>query len=192
MFCRNCGAKLKDGARFCASCGTPVFQEERRVNIPEVRTPEGRRGTLNTEREKVFHADKNSGIVSLALMIGLALAAIFMFYQYSDLPQYFYEEERRRYFLLGILFAVLAIESGLLWFAKSKVQLCVGKDSVSGVSTRMFISVKFEYEYSEITEVASILGTLQIRVHGKWLVIPGIENRELAKEMIEERIAGNR
>ena len=24
MFCRNCGVKIKDGARFCTNCGTPV------------------------------------------------------------------------------------------------------------------------------------------------------------------------
>lgn len=24
MFCKNCGAPLKEGAKFCSKCGTPV------------------------------------------------------------------------------------------------------------------------------------------------------------------------
>lgn len=27
MYCRECGNKLPDGARFCSSCGTPVFAD---------------------------------------------------------------------------------------------------------------------------------------------------------------------
>lgn len=27
MFCRNCGVQLDDDAKFCPSCGTPVFDE---------------------------------------------------------------------------------------------------------------------------------------------------------------------
>ncbi len=28
MFCRNCGAQLKEGAKFCPKCGTPVTQTQ--------------------------------------------------------------------------------------------------------------------------------------------------------------------
>ena len=28
MFCRNCGAKLPDGAKFCTECGEKVFRKE--------------------------------------------------------------------------------------------------------------------------------------------------------------------
>lgn len=185
MFCRNCGAKLEDGARFCPSCGTPVVQEKR--NLSEINAK-----PVGTNKEKVFRADKNSGTMHLGIMIAMIFAAIFLFYKYSELPKYFYEEERRIYFFIGIVSIALAVENFLMWFARSKVKLCVGKDGVSGVSTKMFFSREFEYEYSEISEVTNILGTLQIRVNGKWVVIPGIENRELAKEMIEERVPGNR
>ena len=32
MFCGNCGAPLKEGAKFCPQCGTPVKTE----TLPEV------------------------------------------------------------------------------------------------------------------------------------------------------------
>ena len=25
MYCRNCGAQIEDGAKFCAACGAPVI-----------------------------------------------------------------------------------------------------------------------------------------------------------------------
>lgn len=184
MFCNNCGAKLEDGAKFCTVCGNPVAQEKTTLTSSEVTQK-----ILSADKKKVFRADKNSGMINLGIMIAMAFAAILWFYKYSELPRYFYEEERRVFFFLGILCAALALENLLIWFARSKVKLCIGEESVSGVSTKVFFSREFEYEYSEISEVASILGTLQIRANGKWVVIPGIENRKLAKKMIEERLS---
>lgn len=186
MFCRNCGAKLEDGAKFCTLCGKEVIYEKTELKS-------GAKGkTLDTDREKVFHPGRNSGIVSLGIMLGMLLAAILLFHEYSELSQYLYEKERSTYFILGMVSLVLAVESFLVWLAKRRVILYISKNIVSGVTTKMFFSQKFEYEYNEITEVADMLGTLQIRVNGKWVVIPGIENRKLAKKMIEERMLKNK
>lgn len=34
VYCKNCGAALTEGARFCASCGTPVQTEQAYINMP--------------------------------------------------------------------------------------------------------------------------------------------------------------
>lgn len=34
VYCKNCGAVLPEGARFCASCGTPVQTEQAYINMP--------------------------------------------------------------------------------------------------------------------------------------------------------------
>ncbi len=35
MFCTHCGAKLKEGAKFCASCGQPVVKDEEHGQPPQ-------------------------------------------------------------------------------------------------------------------------------------------------------------
>lgn len=35
MFCKNCGAKIKDGAQFCPECGTKVIQTELSRSTPK-------------------------------------------------------------------------------------------------------------------------------------------------------------
>ena len=37
MYCRNCGSQLEDAQKFCANCGTRVFEE--RVNTPRADKP---------------------------------------------------------------------------------------------------------------------------------------------------------
>lgn len=34
MFCANCGAPLKEGAKFCSKCGTPVQKKKTPEDIP--------------------------------------------------------------------------------------------------------------------------------------------------------------
>ncbi len=41
MFCENCGAEIRDGSRFCPSCGTPVAEPETK---PGGEPPPPRRG----------------------------------------------------------------------------------------------------------------------------------------------------
>lgn len=175
MFCRICGSEVEEGARFCTKCGNPVAQK---ISVPIV--PE----TMPV-REKVFRQRKNSGLIYLMLLIVMALEAAFSFYSY------FYENEDIRLLFLGILCSVLALQKILSWFARSKVKLNVGSQRLSGITVKMLIiPQRFECVYDEISEVTSILGLLQVRANGKWIIIPGIADRKVAHRMIKERMTG--
>lgn len=39
MFCRNCGAKIPEGGRFCGSCGTPIKEEPVARGEPQGKRP---------------------------------------------------------------------------------------------------------------------------------------------------------
>ena len=43
MFCGNCGAELREGARFCPGCGAPVPVEDRETDTPSPEAPHPRR-----------------------------------------------------------------------------------------------------------------------------------------------------
>lgn len=35
MYCRNCGSKLKDNAKFCSKCGISIEEEKKVIEIVE-------------------------------------------------------------------------------------------------------------------------------------------------------------
>lgn len=87
MFCKNCGAQLKDGARFCAKCGTPVKQPAAGVmEKPEEREQETPR--------------KQSGawkiLIPVALVAFLAVAGVaaYMLALRENAPLRVWHEER--------------------------------------------------------------------------------------------------
>ena len=178
MFCTKCGRKINDDALFCTGCGARVKENEL-VH----RTDNG-----NTGGEKIFRVKSNIGIMYLGGMVGFLVAAIMLFYQFSELPKYFYSEEREVLFTMGLISALLAVEFLALMIGRTKVKLCIGSQTISGIAARGIIVGEFEYSYNEISEVKCILGSVQVRVNGKWVVIPGLENKEKAKKMIEERL----
>lgn len=49
MFCKNCGAEVKAGARFCESCGTPlsVAEPESPVQTPSAQEPPAQRVSVS-------------------------------------------------------------------------------------------------------------------------------------------------
>ena len=93
--------------------------------------------------------------------------------------------------MLGVGCLVMGVECLLLAVVRTKVKLCIGSFSVSGIVPKGILVREIEYSYDEISEVKCILGCLQFRANGRWVVIPGLENKEKAKKMIEERIAGH-
>lgn len=65
MYCKNCGAQLKDGARFCPKCGTPVLQTENKkntVSIWKIAIPVAIAAVavIGICYAAFFHGDKNS------------------------------------------------------------------------------------------------------------------------------------
>lgn len=179
MFCRKCGKEIDDNALFCTGCGARV-QENEKVN----RTNVGK-----MEREKVFRAKQMAGIIYFALMAGCLVLTFSMLYRYSELSPYFYPDERRNAFLIGIASLVFSVEFLVLAIGRMKVKLCVGIQSVSGVASKGLLVGEFECFYDEISEVSCMFGCVQIRANGKLIVIPGLDDRETAKQMIEQRIS---
>lgn len=179
MFCKNCGKELDDNAQFCTGCGARVREdgEVKRVN------------TGRTEREKVFRAKPMMGIIYFALMAGCLVVAVSMLYEYSELSPYFYPNERRNAFLIGIVTLIFSVEFLVLAIGRMKVKLCVGRQSISGIASKGLLVGEFECFYDEISEVSCMLGCVQIRANGKFIIIPGLDDREMAKQMIEQRIS---
>lgn len=197
MFCQKCGSKVEDGAKFCTKCGTPVAQNPARSretaeyrdntevrNYREIQNP-----MRNMNAEKVFGVNAKSFVAPLAWIFGGAVGAIFAFREYSQLSEYFYPDERRMYFILSLVCAIVAVQQAVLLLSLSKKKLYVGQYGISGVNVKMLFPKEFSYSYSEIKDVKITLGTILVLVSGKWIGISGIENREAAKRMIEERIA---
>lgn len=52
MFCSQCGKEIKEGAKFCTSCGTPTVQTSGVGKINAV--PEVKYDTVNTKKKKSF------------------------------------------------------------------------------------------------------------------------------------------
>ena len=43
MYCKNCGAKLKEENKFCTNCGSTISEEEQNIIVQENRELEERR-----------------------------------------------------------------------------------------------------------------------------------------------------
>lgn len=183
MFCRKCGKEINDDASFCTNCGARVNVNKMVVMDEGVVTDYARK-----EREKVFRTKQSAGIVYLVFMVVFIFIAIVSFFEYSELPKYFYAEERGIMFILGVGCLVMGVEYLLLAVVRTRVKLCIGSFSVSGIVPKGILVREIEYSYDEISEVKCKLGCLQFRANGKWVTFPGLENKEKAKEMIEERI----
>lgn len=179
MFCRKCGKEIDDNALFCTGCGARVLENEK-VN---------RTNTGKLEREKVFRAKPMIGIIYFAVMAGCLVVAVSMLYEYSELSPYFYPDERRNAFLIGIATLVFSVEFLVLAIGRMKVKLCVGMQSVSGIASKGLLVGEFECFYDEISEVSCMLGCVQIRANGRFIILPALEDGQMAKQMIEQRIS---
>lgn len=65
-FCRFCGGELKEGARFCTSCGKKVVEDT--VAVPPVQEPK--------EAKQIEKPKKSKGVIICAVLVIAALAAI--------------------------------------------------------------------------------------------------------------------
>ena len=64
MFCKKCGKKIEDNAKFCDECGTAQFSDKRR--------------SLETSLEKKVKLTRNVKICFVILLIGILLKQIFL------------------------------------------------------------------------------------------------------------------
>ena len=188
MFCKKCGAEIDNDALFCTNCGAKVKDNAVIRKTTGVNTNVKNTNAGNMKREKVFTVKQTAGIANLGAMTGAAVVAIVWFYECSQLSEFFYSAERMILFMLGVMCGGLALVNLAVCIELRKARICVGDQSISGVSVRGVFTREFEYFYDEISEVRCIFGTLLVRADGKFIPIPGIENKEMARKMIEERI----
>ena len=135
MFCKNCGASLKDDAKFCTQCGTPCESLPTAAGGAAGRpqpaaTPVASGGVL-------FSSGGPNPVMKLALAVSCALYLILALVwvvktivEASDLPDFFsffYEDEAAGgtafFCFVGIVTALLILDAAL-----SLVRIFVSKD----------------------------------------------------------------
>lgn len=174
MYCEKCGKELPTEATFCPHCGQSIGQKT-----------EGKEASVN---QKTFHPKQNAGLASKALCAGCGVGAVLLIYAYSQLPWYTSNQDRYILMCAIVITVVVCLQNLLGIFNRGKVQLHLDENTVSGVTVNGISIRKFEYRYSEITDVMCKMGSVTIRANGKWMAIPGLEGAEQAKVMIEQRI----
>lgn len=79
MICKNCGAELKENAKFCQKCGTPVSAEsavdETTVNEENVATDNSLSGTGTETNKKKWILGAVGAVCGIALIGGIVFAA---------------------------------------------------------------------------------------------------------------------
>lgn len=69
MFCKNCGAKLADGVKFCPQCGEPAAQKAADLNSDSAASAP--RGKISVDSNKHFVKNIFMAIVSQVLLVVL-------------------------------------------------------------------------------------------------------------------------
>ena len=59
MFCRECGKKIKEGVKFCGSCGTPVSKKQ--ISKPKIVSPRDEPEPRKRPTDKYDHERKERG-----------------------------------------------------------------------------------------------------------------------------------
>lgn len=187
MFCRICGNKLEDDAKFCPKCGNSVESDSAKISAKTVQKTEN--------RNDVFQMSSKAPIGYFITIVALVLSATLCFYTRAELYGGSFDpnrnaKERWDLFLWGIVGIGWAIECLLAWWGSTKIKLIVGAHTISGIRmVNIFITKEFEYDYNEVSDVKrSIMGTLSFRVNGKKVSFANLENTEKAKRLIEEKI----
>lgn len=93
MYCRNCGTKLEDDARFCTSCGTKTLQTKseqtnRAAVSLERKTNQDMRYEQYPKREKTFGTTPRSRTIALVEVYLSGAVGIALLYVYFTLPSY--------------------------------------------------------------------------------------------------------
>ena len=211
MYCRNCGTKLEDDARFCTSCGTKTLQTQseqtnRAAVSLERKTNQDMRYEQYPKREKTFGTTPRSRTIALVEVYLFGAVGIALLYVYFTLPSnpdwrmIFYTTAEYQLWLqqdalweIGVIFVAGAIGRLIWWFELTKINLCIGEEKISGTASAGFVMKKFEYYYDEISDVTTAYSSgIRIQVNGRrWITIHKIEDKKLAEEMLKERLREN-
>ena len=77
MFCANCGAPLKEGAKFCSKCGTPVQKKKTPEDIPAA--PSTTELAVRTKVSKRIPTVKWLCVILLACVIVFGVSRVMRF-----------------------------------------------------------------------------------------------------------------
>lgn len=72
MFCRKCGTKIKEGAKFCQSCGEPVAQQQKMNEEKPVAQAVKKTNNLSITE------DKKKKLITVAAGVVVCLVVIFI------------------------------------------------------------------------------------------------------------------
>lgn len=185
MYCTNCGTKNEDRARFCVECGTPLARQESVISTEKKMINPVRMGS-----RREFTTNKYITVLYLMLFVLIDVTvAIVLFTKYSKLPEFWYAEERTMHFIAAVCFllaAGLQLISGLL---QLQVKFVVDEEKVFGVKPYGLWFIKsFEIFYDDIEYVECALGCISIGTKRNGKIVMKITDKEIAKQMIEERM----
>lgn len=183
-FCTKCGAKIEEGAKFCTSCGALVEYEKSIYQTD--RTLQKSYG--NRINGNIFRVSQTLLAIYLGITFMCIIGAVILLFTMSELPKYFYSEKRAFLFVCAAICAGAAIASLIRTIQYRNIYLSINDYSISGIVMGIYFTREFEYSYTEIQEMQYVLGTIFLRVNGRSICFPLMENRETARMMLKEKI----
>lgn len=168
-FCRNCGNKISDEARFCENCGAeaipvnssqyvqqPVFQKPQPMNITQGRGEELGRISYNFPTVRAYIGRIITCSIMLVPLIFLILlvyfAAVSDAEDLSVVTGLIIFEVILLVLAVGVL--LLIIFAGVSIAQYKKNYICICENCVYGMSARTFSAKPFEIPYEAVINVS--------------------------------------
>lgn len=83
MFCSNCGAEMKDAARFCPKCGTPVRFNQAPAPEPDIKSKTAQKAETGSKAKSSAKAEK----IKILLISILIIIAVVTFLVVNLIPE---------------------------------------------------------------------------------------------------------
>lgn len=179
MFCKTCGAKIMEGAKFCTACGCKINDKK----IPRSMNEDGKILLVAEPQKKWFNLIITCGIIIMVSDMFLLLYAV-------SIEN---EADRKSGIEMSLMIAgaaIIVIYEGMKW-AAMKITIC--ENAVYG-SYGYGISKQFKFTYDDIISVSggnNSTNVITIVTKAKSYTLVHMEHASEAVKMICERINVN-